>query len=120
MICTRPDVAYSISILSKFMSNPGKPLWHQLKWLMRYLKGILDVGLCYNHNYTEDEIVKGYVDSDYRGCIDSRISLSSYVFAVFGGVVSWRASLQKVVALTSVYSSYRRCKGDYMVESDVK
>lgn len=106
MICTRPDVAYSISILSRFISNPGKPFWHQLKWLMRYLNGTLDVGLCYNHKCTEDEIVKGYVDSDYRGCIDSRISLSGYVFAVFGGVVNWRASLQKVVALTSTATEY--------------
>lgn len=65
------------------------------------LKGTLDICLCYNQMCTNHEIVKGCVDSNYARCLHSRKSISGYVFTLFGGVVSWRASLQKVVSLSS-------------------
>lgn len=49
MISTRPDIAYSISLLSRFMSNPGRDHWAALKWLLRYINGTIDRGLLY-HN----------------------------------------------------------------------
>ncbi|KAL0313433.1 UNVERIFIED_CONTAM: Retrovirus-related Pol polyprotein from transposon TNT 1-94 [Sesamum radiatum] len=36
MVCTRPDIAYAISCLSRYMSNAGIPHWEALKWLLRY------------------------------------------------------------------------------------
>lgn len=42
MIYTRLDLAYSISILSRFMSNPGKSHWGDLKWVLRYVNGTLN------------------------------------------------------------------------------
>lgn len=47
MITTRPDLAYAISFLSRFMSNPGKPHWAGMKWLLRYIVGTLNLGLVY-------------------------------------------------------------------------
>ena len=38
IMCTRPDIAYSMSLVSKFMSNPGKVHWQALKWILRYIK----------------------------------------------------------------------------------
>ena len=37
--------------------------------------------------------ISGYVDADYGGCLDTRKSISGYVFQVLGGNVSWRACL---------------------------
>ena len=47
MVCTRADIAYAVSVVSKFMSNPSKLHWDAVKWVMRYLKGTLDHGMMY-------------------------------------------------------------------------
>lgn len=33
MVCSRPDLAYAISMVSRFMSDPGTDHWTALKWL---------------------------------------------------------------------------------------
>ena len=47
MVCTRPDIAQSISVVSRYMKNPGKKHWEFFKWILRYIKGALDVGLTF-------------------------------------------------------------------------
>jgi len=42
MICTRPDLAYAVSTVSRFMSNPGKQHWEAVKWVLRYCEGLRD------------------------------------------------------------------------------
>ncbi|KAK4406231.1 Retrovirus-related Pol polyprotein from transposon TNT 1-94 [Sesamum angolense] len=42
MVSTRPDIAYAVSCLSRYMSNVGLPHWEALKWLLRYLNGSID------------------------------------------------------------------------------
>nr|GEV40152.1 retrovirus-related Pol polyprotein from transposon TNT 1-94 [Tanacetum cinerariifolium] len=39
MVCTRPDLAHAVSVVSSFMANPGKAHWKTVKWILRYLKG---------------------------------------------------------------------------------
>ncbi|KAL5567835.1 hypothetical protein UlMin_024410 [Ulmus minor] len=81
MICTRPDVAYGISLLSRFMSNPGREHWEGIKWLLRYLLSSSDVGLMFK-SCKEGAILKGYVDSDFAGDKDKRRSTTSYIFTL--------------------------------------
>ena len=50
MVCTRPDLAYGVSIFSRFMHNPGKAHWEVVKWILRYLKGSPDLGLVFDHH----------------------------------------------------------------------
>lgn len=38
MVCYRPDVAYAMSIVSRYISNPSKKHWDATKWLLRYFK----------------------------------------------------------------------------------
>uniref|UniRef100_J3N766 Reverse transcriptase zinc-binding domain-containing protein n=1 Tax=Oryza brachyantha TaxID=4533 RepID=J3N766_ORYBR len=38
MIYTRPDLAHAVSVVSRFMHNPGKEHWNSVKWILRYLK----------------------------------------------------------------------------------
>ncbi|KAM6555743.1 hypothetical protein CsatB_002762 [Cannabis sativa] len=106
MVCTRPDIAYAMSIVSRFIADPGEKHWDALKWIMRYIKGTLDLGLTYSKSYNPEIQVSGYVDSDYAGCIDTRRSITGYVFTMQGGCVSWKANLQKVVALSSTEVEY--------------
>ena len=39
MVCTRPDFAYAVGVVSQFMSNPGEAHWDAIKWIQRYLRG---------------------------------------------------------------------------------
>ena len=33
MVCTRPDLAYAVSMVSRYMHNPGKDHWSAIKWI---------------------------------------------------------------------------------------
>ncbi|XP_062116409.1 secreted RxLR effector protein 161-like [Humulus lupulus] len=105
MVCTRPDLAYAISILSKYMSNPGGEHWEAMKWVFRYLLGTTEIGLKFSkqQNCT---LVEGYSDADYAGDRDNMKSTSAYFFLVGGNCVSWRVQLQPVVALSTTKSEY--------------
>ena len=37
MICSRPDLAHLVSIVSRYRSNLGKEYWDVVKWILRYL-----------------------------------------------------------------------------------
>ena len=45
MVFSRPDIAQAVSMVNRYMSNPGKGHWEALKWLLRYLKGTSNVCL---------------------------------------------------------------------------
>ncbi|KAL2230649.1 UNVERIFIED_CONTAM: Retrovirus-related Pol polyprotein from transposon TNT 1-94, partial [Sesamum indicum] len=76
MVCTRPDVAYAISCLSRYMSNPGPPHWEALKWLLRYFCGSEKIGITFS-KYSAHAHLVGYVDSNYANDSDSGKSTTS-------------------------------------------
>ena len=47
MVCTRPNIAHAVGVLSSFMSNLGQEHWMAVKQVFRYLRGTSDYGLCY-------------------------------------------------------------------------
>ena len=77
MVCTRPDIAHAVGVVSRFMSRPGKQHWEAVKWILRYLKGSLDTCLCFTSASLK---LRGYVDVDFAGDIDSRKSTTGFVF----------------------------------------
>merc|ERR1712080_750413 len=64
MVCTRPDLAHAVGVVSRYMSNPGKEHWQAVKWILRYLCGTSSVGLLYG-GVNGDILLRGYCDSDY-------------------------------------------------------
>nr|GEU35065.1 retrovirus-related Pol polyprotein from transposon TNT 1-94 [Tanacetum cinerariifolium] len=58
MVCTRPDISYAVSIVSKYLANPGKNYWEAVKWILKYLKGTVDVGLVYGRDQEKHVDVK--------------------------------------------------------------
>lgn len=106
MVCTRPDLTYSASMVSRYMANPGKMHWYAAKWILRYLKQTKRVGLLFTKTELADEALVGYVDLDFAGDLDKRRSLTGYIFTLYGNVMSWKASLQHVVALSSTEAEY--------------
>uniref|UniRef100_A0A2N9IT47 Integrase catalytic domain-containing protein n=1 Tax=Fagus sylvatica TaxID=28930 RepID=A0A2N9IT47_FAGSY len=81
MVCTRPDIAHAVGVVSRYMSNPGKQHWEAVKWILRYLKGTLGTSLCFTG---ADMKLTGYVDSDLAGDVDTRKSTTGYVYTLGG------------------------------------
>jgi len=47
MVCTRRDLAQALSMVSKYMSNPGTDHWQSIKWILRYLKSTRNKGIMF-------------------------------------------------------------------------
>jgi hypothetical protein len=103
MICSRPDLSYAMSLVSRYMSNPGKEHWNAVKWIFRYLRDTSNA--CLQFGRTRKGLV-GYVDSDFAADLDRRRSLTGYVFTIGGCAVSWRACLQPTVAQSTTEAEY--------------
>ena len=39
VVCTRPNIAHAVGVVSKFMVNLSKDHWEVVKWIFRYLRG---------------------------------------------------------------------------------
>ncbi|CAM8890424.1 unnamed protein product [Rhodiola kirilowii] len=105
MICTRPDLNLSTSVLSRYMSDPGIKHWEAMKYLLRYILGTKKLGLVYRNHEPRAGIV-GYVDSDYASNRDNRKSTTAFYFIWNGNCVSWKSQLQPIVALSSTEAEY--------------
>ncbi|GJW79743.1 hypothetical protein Tco_0143718 [Tanacetum coccineum] len=67
-------------------------------------KGTSDIGLIYSGE--REYLVVGYSDLDYVADLDARRSLTGYVFTIGNLVVSWKATLQPSVALSTTKAEY--------------
>jgi hypothetical protein len=52
MVCTRPDIAHVVGVVRRYMNNPGKEHWEAVKWILRYLRGIVTHALCFGGSST--------------------------------------------------------------------
>ncbi|GJU91005.1 RuvB-like protein 2 [Tanacetum coccineum] len=84
----------------------GKNHWEAVKWILKYLRGTVNVGLVYGTHRGNHVDVTGFVDSDYAKDPDKGRSITGYAFLVQGCVVSWKATLQHVVALSTTEAEY--------------
>ena len=92
---THPDIAFAVSILSHFQSNPGPAHWKAMSHLLTYLKGSINYRVTYSRG--GDLAPIGFVDANYAGDIDTCRSTSGYVFTMAGGPVSWISKRQATV-----------------------
>ena len=85
MVCTRPNIAHVVGVMSRFMSRPGKQHWEAVKWILRYLRGSSDTCLYFTCASLK---LQGYVDADFAGDIDSRKSTTGFVITLGGTTIS--------------------------------
>jgi len=90
MVCT---MSQTVSIISRYMYDPGRSHWEAVNWVLQYIKGTIDVDLVFEKNSTGKQECVGYVDSDYAGDLDYRRSTTGYVFTWSQAPVSWRSIL---------------------------
>ncbi|KAL1312798.1 hypothetical protein AAHE18_16G065000 [Arachis hypogaea] len=99
-VCTRPDIAFAVSILGRYQSNLGIIHWRATKKVLRYLQGIKNFMLTYRR--TDNLKIVEYSDSDLTGCVDSRKSTSGYIFMLADGAVSWKSAKQLLVVTSTM------------------
>ena len=90
VLCTRPDIAHVGGTISRFLSNPGREHWNAVKWILRYLRGTVNLMLFFGD---DKPTVVGYSNSDMAGDIDSRKSTSGYMIKFAGGAVTLQSRL---------------------------
>ena len=104
MICTRPDVSYALSMVSRYQENPGLSHWTAVKNILKYLRNTKEMLLVYGG---EQELkVRGYSDASFQTDRDDSKSQSGWVFTLNGGAVTWKSSKQDTVALSTCESEY--------------
>ncbi|CAL8999959.1 unnamed protein product [Prunus brigantina] len=106
-VCTRPDLAFVVSVLGRFQANPGEPHWVATKKVLRYLQGTKSHMLIYSK--VEKLEIVAYTDSDLAGCTDDRKSTAGYVFVLASGAVSWKSAKQTVVATSTMEAEFIGC-----------
>eukprot|EP00253_Pinus_taeda_P015622 PITA_15622 len=102
---TRPDLAYAVSVLSQFMTQPHENPWLAAKGVLRYLQGTSDFGVLYSDSF--DVSLTSYIDFDWVGNLDDRRSIIGYAFSIASGVISWCSKKQHIVALSSAEAEYQ-------------
>ena len=100
----RPDIAYSVRVISWYFSNLSKKHKWAVLQIFHYLKGIIDQGLVYTKN--DSNHLVNYSNSDYTGNIITCWSTARYVFYLVRKLIVYKSSLFKIIALSTTESEY--------------
>nr|KYP33228.1 hypothetical protein KK1_045932 [Cajanus cajan] len=104
LTASRPDIMFSVCLCARFHSNPKESHMKSVKRILKYLKGITNVGLWYPKGVSLSLI--GYSDSDYAGCKLDRKSISGTCHLLGSALVSWHSKKQACVALSTAEAEY--------------
>lgn len=117
---SRPNLSFSVSLISRFMSNPKKSHLIVAKRLLMYVKGTTDGGILFlvGKQKTDLKLI-GFTDSHHGGDPVERKSTSGYIFMLNGSLISWCSKKQAVVTLSSceaeyITGCYAACQGVWL------
>jgi hypothetical protein len=106
LVNSRPDLAYAVGYVSRFMERPTTEHLVLVKRVLRYIAGTLHFGCYYQRK--KGALLEGYSDSDLAGDVDTRKSTSGILFFLGSSIITWQSQKQKVVTLSS-------CEAEYIV-----
>jgi hypothetical protein len=99
-IYSRPDIAFSVSKLSQFMSDPTDIHMAAAKHLMRYIVGTLHYQQVYSAN--KPLKLECFADASWSDDPDDSKSHSGYANFLNGAAISYSSKKQTLVALSSM------------------
>lgn len=83
MLSSRPDIAYPVGVLSRYVSNPGRKHWEGAKRVLKYLQGTKDYRLTF-HGDGQGIKLLGYCDANFNGEEDESKPTSRVLFLMGG------------------------------------
>ncbi|CAI7805432.1 unnamed protein product [Closterium sp. NIES-53] len=101
MMCTRPDLACPLSVLSRFvgLGRHTDMHWAAAKRVLRYLRATSDLALTLGG--TSPPMFSGYIDSSYADSRPDRRSSQGYGLTLGSGLISWRSTRSSSVYLST-------------------
>lgn len=115
MRTTRPDLAFSVSVVNRYLHNPGSKHWNAVKRILRYLKGTrqyelklapLDMSTSLSACDRSSMKLSGNADADWGGHTDNSKSTSGYAFFLGTSLISWASKVQPQTATSSTHAEY--------------
>ncbi|KAL0386240.1 UNVERIFIED_CONTAM: Retrovirus-related Pol polyprotein from transposon TNT 1-94 [Sesamum radiatum] len=101
--CTRPDVTYALSVMSRYQVCAGEAHWGAVKSIFKYLKRTKDIFLIYGGG---ELILEGYSDASFQSDDDDAKFQSGFVFKLNGGVVAWKSSKKDTTTDSTTEAEY--------------
>ncbi|KAE8542525.1 hypothetical protein D1P53_001305 [Cryptococcus gattii VGV] len=106
---TRPDIAFSASYLARFAAAPRETHWQMALRVVSYLVQTKEKGLILRgmpEGKRDSMSLEGWVDTDLAGCLDSRHSMTGYIFKVGDSIVDWQSKWQATASPSTLESEY--------------
>ena len=104
LTASRPDIAFSVGVCSKFQSNPKVSHLNAVKRIIKYVGGTCDYGLFYSKK--SNLSLTGFSDSDQVGNVDDRKSTTGRCFYVRANLVAWMSKNQNSMSLSIAEAEY--------------
>ena len=101
-VATRPDIAETVSRLCRKMQTPTKSDMQRATRCLQYLYHNKDIGI----QFSGEDGLRCYVDSNWGGPTESRLSRTGYAILLNNGSLVYRSLLQKSQALSSAEAEY--------------
>ncbi len=98
---SRPDLTYTVNMLSRKQSNPTWEDWMKVKRVFHYLRGTITRGIVMRG---QSEGVQIFTDASLG--TEKGHSMTGILLKLFGDVVFWRSNKQRYVALSSAEAEY--------------
>ena len=94
---TRPDMAYTVNLLTRFDIRPTYGAYQAALHTLMYLDNTVKHGIVFP-NLTDEESLRAYSDADWAGDLDTSRSTTGYIVYLWGAPVAWQSRLQSTVA----------------------
>ena len=104
LTCTRPNILFGVSLVSRYMETPKTSHLQVAKRILRYIKETTDYGQIYSSSNTMELV--GFSDSDWAECCDDYKSTTRFVFYLGKTVFTWSSKKQSIVALSTCEAEY--------------
>ncbi|XP_066324560.1 secreted RxLR effector protein 161-like [Miscanthus floridulus] len=76
LVYTRPNIAFVVGYVSRFLEDPREDHWAVVKWLLRYVKRTVDQEIVFPKIDESELQLTVFSDVDMAGDIDGRRSTS--------------------------------------------
>jgi hypothetical protein len=103
MHCTRPDITFVVNRLSRYISNPSAEHWKAITRVFGYLKKTKDLRLYYS-GYPA--VLEGYSDANWVTSVGDNKLISSWIFTLGGGAISWASKKQLCISHSTMESEF--------------